>query len=203
MNSADTSVATDPLVPLRPAQPPRARSVGLGVGVALLLLAGAAIRELIFCYAAPTGWDSWTLQLLAQARALPDSGWFWGGLGVFLLGLWLIVAAFRPRLKLYTPLAADAAVWVRRVDLARYATATATTLPGVLAASTLVTRRRIVVTATVAAPDEPTRERLHHELAQSLAPLLPTPLELRVMLRHDEELSGPLPDPTDVEGRRP
>ena len=111
----------------------------------------------------------------------------WGGIGLFLVGLWLVAAAFVPRLKPYLGLSSPAAIWVRRVDLARHATATAKTLPGVLSASTLVTKKKITVTATSATVDETVRERLPGQLQESLGPLINDRLSLQVLLREDED----------------
>ncbi|WP_394284116.1 DUF6286 domain-containing protein [Corynebacterium sp.] len=172
---------------LRPAHPPRARYVGILVGVALVALAVVGVREIAVHYLSPAGWDSWIVAAVEQARALSEPWLFWGGIGLFLVGLWLVAAAFVPRLKPYLGLSSPAAIWVRRVDLARHATATAKTLPGVLSASTLVTKKKITVTATSATVDETVRERLHGQLQESLGPLINDRLSLQVLLREDED----------------
>lgn len=176
-----------PAAPLRPAHAPRVRYIGISVGMALLLLALVAVREAAVRYLSPSGWDSWILAALEQARTMPEPWLFWGGIGLFLIGLWLVAAAFVPRLKPYLGLSSTAAIWVRRVDLARYATATAKTLPGVLSASTLVTRKKIIVTAASSTLGEADRGRLHGQLQEALGPLVDDRLALQVVLREDED----------------
>lgn len=173
--------------PLRPAHAPRVRYVGLLVGVALVALAVVGVRDVAVRYLSPAGRESWIVAALAQARDMPEPWLFWGGIVFFLIGLWLVAAAFVPRLKPYLGLSSTAAIWVRRVDLARHATATAKTLPGVMSASTLVTRKKIVVTATSSTLDEPARKRLHGELQEALGPLVDDRLTLQVVLREDED----------------
>lgn len=173
--------------PLPPAHPPRARYVGILFGVALVALAVVGVRELVVRYLSPAGWDSWITVALEQARAMPGPWLFWGGIGLFLIGLWLVAAALVPRLKPYLGLSSPAAIWVRRVDLARHATATAKTLPGVMSASTLVTRKKIVVTVASSTLDDSARERLHGQLQEALGPLVGDRLTLQVLLREDED----------------
>lgn len=182
----DVNDSTAP-APLRPAHAPRVRYVGIFVGVALVALAVVGVRELAVRYLSPAGWDSWIVAALEQVRTMPGPWVFWGGIALFLIGLWLVAAAFVPRLKPYLGLSSTAAIWVRRVDLARHATATAKTLPGVISASTLVTRKKITVTAASSTLDEPVRRQLHDQLQEALEPLVADRLTLQVILREDED----------------
>jgi hypothetical protein len=68
------------------------------------------------------------------------------GIGVSLVGVWLIVTALRPRSRKMLALTSQTGVFLRTRDVARLASAAADDVDGVLTASTVASRRTVTVT---------------------------------------------------------
>lgn len=129
-----------------PADSPRARWLACLVGVALVALAGVAVREFVVWYWKPSGWRSWLSQLPDSLSDATPQVTAIGGLAAVAVGLMLVVSALRPRKRRYLRIDGPAAdIWLRPVDLARFSTAQAKALPGVVSASTLARKDRVIV----------------------------------------------------------
>ena len=68
------------------------------------------------------------------------------GIGIALLGVWVIITAFRPRSRRTLAVTSDTGVFLRTRDVARLASAAADDVDGVLSANSVATRRAITVT---------------------------------------------------------
>jgi len=68
------------------------------------------------------------------------------GAGIALLGIWLIIAAFRPRSRRTLAVTSQTGVFLRTRDVARLASAAADDVDGVLSATSVATRRTVTVT---------------------------------------------------------
>ena len=129
-----------------PADSPRARWLAVLVGVALLAASGVAVREFVVWYWKPAGWNSWLAPLPELLSHASPQATAIAGIGAVTLGLILMVSALRPRKRRYVRIDGPAAdIWLRPVDLARFSTASAKTLPGVVTASTLARKDRVIV----------------------------------------------------------
>lgn len=69
------------------------------------------------------------------------------------------------------------------MDVARYTTATAKRLPGVVSASSLAKKKRVVVTVDVVNAEDPVRTVIEQELADAVAQVFGQDLNVRVVLR--------------------
>lgn len=167
-----------------PARPPRVRGISVVLGLLLLALAGLASREAVVHLRSPAGWDPILARLPEQLTGL-DARWV-GALGALavLVGLFLLAAVLSPRGSRYRRLDhTQASVWVRPVDVARFSTATAKRVPGVLSASSLAKKKRVNVTATVVGATDQLRNRLTNELQDELARAFGPDLRVAVSVR--------------------
>lgn len=173
---------------LAPADSPRARWFALLLALALIALGLLAAHDLAVHYLGPAGWSPWLGRVVDALRA-PDPLWVGlGGVAAVIVGLSCLVAAVLPRRRAHRALTgAGAAVWVRRVDVARYTTATAKRFPGVISASSLARKRSVVVTAEIVNAEESTRRRLQEELTEAVHPVFGEDLTVRVVLRDSTE----------------
>ncbi|AWB81210.1 hypothetical protein C3B44_01700 [Corynebacterium yudongzhengii] len=165
--SADTDATT--AAEQHPAGSPQVRGWSILFALLLLALAGVLIREAVVIYASPAGWEPWIAALPEQLVSL-DNVWV-GVIGVaaVILGILLIIAAFKPRRRRYERLEAPRApIWARPVDIARYTTSTAKRVPGVLAASTYARKKKVKVQATVVQVTDGLEERITSELDREL-----------------------------------
>ena len=183
-----SAVVSDNSRPQTPAHAPRARWMTIIVGVLLLVIAAVAARALYVHYTRPAGWEPWLNELLDVFRA-PDPLWVLvGGVFAILLGIGGLIAAVLPRNKPYRQLSGTgSSIWVRRVDVARYSTATAKRFPGVVSASTLAKKKSVIVTAQVINPDDALRYALHRELTETLSAIFGEELSIRVQLQDSSE----------------
>lgn len=146
---------TDPgharFVPPRSAGPSRA--LGLLFSLILLGLAVVLVHDaLVGAGALRTGWIASTAQAVGTVR--PTTAVAVIGGVVLLLGLVLVVAALTPTRAVGRPLAGDGGLYLRDDDVARLASETARSVPGVLEAVTTATRRRVTVTIRTTGADE-------------------------------------------------
>lgn len=179
-----------------PADSPQVRWTAILIGMLLVGLAFVAGREFIIWYLQPAGWTSWWGLIADTLRnAIP----IWTGLAgavAILLGVWFLVQVFTPRKKRYHRLAtADTHVWLRHVDVARFATSAAKRNPQVIAASSLARKKSVTITAAVLHPAEELRESLRQELVASITPAFGPDLAVNVVLRQAGEDDGITPPP--------
>lgn len=172
----------------QPADSPRARWATILLALVMLALAVLAGYEFWIFYSDPTGASSWLRRAFSWLEN-PDPVYLGiGGAIIALLGVWLVLTAFKRRQRRYRTVRSDASIWVRPVDIARYTTATAKRMAGVSGASTLVKRKKVVVTATVTQLDPELRDQLTQDLSELLSPLFGDSTRLRVVLTRDDSL---------------
>lgn len=147
----------------------RAAVLALLVRLVVLALAVVAVHD----FAVDRGWASgrsWVQATLDKVDGLtPGVGTdIVAGLLV-LVGLWLLVTAFRPARRTHdrVPTEADVDVWVARRTVAQIAEQAARWSPGVEDASATVKRRKVRVEVT--ALDDDARARAEREVEHALA----------------------------------
>ncbi|MGO3325608.1 DUF6286 domain-containing protein [Gordonia sp. (in: high G+C Gram-positive bacteria)] len=141
-----------------PSGRPGAAILGAVIGIALLVLCGVAIRDLIL----EAGWidgDPWLGQAAHWSSETPWAGWMWAAaIACIVIGLVLLAAALKPRRATHIRLTDHDVLWTRRVDVARRCSAAAQAVAGVDHATTVVTRRK--AKCTVIARDTADRDRI-------------------------------------------
>jgi hypothetical protein len=110
------------------------------------------------------------------------------GLAVALIGVWLIVTALRPRSRKTLAVTSQTGVFLRTGDIARLASAAADDVDGVLAASSVASRHRVIV--TVESDRDQVADLVREAVAQRLS-ALQTPPAVKVQVRsHYERREG-------------
>lgn len=166
-----------------PSGRPGAAIAGAVLGLALLVLCGVAIRDLVV----KAGWtdgDPWLGRAAHDAVETPWQGWMWAAaIACLVIGLALLAAAVKPRRPTHMRLADHDVMWTRRVDVARRASAAAESISGVDHATTVVTRQK--AKCTVIARDSADRERVR-EVVGAVAREVEPPLRavVRFPSRH-------------------
>ncbi|MBD0856879.1 DUF6286 domain-containing protein [Corynebacterium striatum] len=158
----------------KPAASPAARTWTVILG--LVCLGGAAFlgRE---TWAVSTGARSWLqpfIDVMSQDKI--ETWMLASGGAAILVGLLLLVAAFKPRKSTHTQVESEvASIWLRPVDIARAASAAARRVPGVAAARSraVISKKKITVDVTVNGDteDEGLISRVEDAVAQTLQQL--------------------------------
>lgn len=179
--SAESSATTgpqqvEPRAPLQPAGAPPAAGVAVLLAVLLLALAAVLGRDTLVIAGAVTG-RPWTTAALGAVDGLQPQAWMVPvGVVVALVGLWLVVAALRPRPRRDVELGTSGAIWVDRSDTARLAQTAALTADGVLDARASTSRRGVRVRVTTTAQDtSPVVADVRSQVERALSELSPTP----------------------------
>lgn len=149
-----TSVSADgeaaEWAPMPPAsEPTRSGPVGIvGPILAVILTAIGVLllRDALVAAGVLTGtaWIPAALGAVEGVRAGPL--FLLGGIVAALLGLWLIFAALRPRVRSGVTVASRTGIFLGTGDVARLASAAAEDVGGVISASTVATRRKVRTT---------------------------------------------------------
>ncbi|EGD54943.1 DUF6286 domain-containing protein [Gordonia neofelifaecis] len=146
---------------------PGAAIAGGVLGVALLVLSGLLVRD-VLVVTGLVGGDTWTHHLVVELSAQTWSGWMWSiPILCALVGLGLLWLAIKPRRRTHLSVDGYQVAWTRPVDVARSASAAALKVPNVRRAVTSVGRKRIRVTVTAAGPVD--RERIARAAADAVA----------------------------------
>lgn len=175
----------------RPKASPPARGWTIIVGI-LLLAAAVVVGREAWVIGADEGAASW-LQPFIDVMSSPEiHTWMLvaGGVAIF-VGLILLWAACAPRKTTHVRIRSeDASMWLRAVDIARVASATARRVPGTTAARSRAKiakeRSRITVTATGDADDAQLKERVTEAVTAALAAITPAP-EVTVVIENEQE----------------
>lgn len=175
----------------RPKASPPARGWTIIVGI-LLLAAAVVVGREAWVAGANEGATSW-LQPFIDVMSSPEiHTWMLvaGGVAIF-VGLILLWAACAPRKTTHVRIGSeDASMWLRAVDIARVASATARRVPGTTAARSRAKitkeRSRITVTATGDADDAQLKERVTEAVTAALAAITPAP-EVTVVIEDEQE----------------
>lgn len=141
-----------------PSGRPGAAILGAVIGIALLVLCGVAVRDLVL----EAGWidgDPWLGHAAHWSSETAWTSWMWAAaIACIVIGLVLLVAAMKPRRATHLRLTDHDVLWTRRVDVARRCSAAAQAVAGVDHATTVVTRRK--AKCTVIARDSVDRDRV-------------------------------------------
>ncbi len=90
---------------------------------------------------------TWTAAMVDGLDRVTAEWWMIpAGVGIALVGVWLIITALRPRSRKTLAVTSQTGVFLHTRDIARLASAAADDVDGVLAASTVASRRKIAVT---------------------------------------------------------
>ena len=179
-----TSVLSETTAVSRPAPSPVASAAASRVAVLLAVVLAAAgcvgIRDVLV----GVGWLSgvqWTPTVIdALDGVAPSTGLSAAGAVVGLIGIALMVLAVLPRRRTAFPLSAATAVYLRRADIPKLASAAALDVPGVLQARTNASRTKAVVRCRVTGQTEELRKAVADAVARELGELQTPP---RVVVR--------------------
>ncbi|ACQ81705.1 conserved hypothetical protein [Beutenbergia cavernae DSM 12333] len=183
---------------------PAPRGAGATAVVGPLLAVAVLALALVLAHDALVGlgWLGGSPWLVAGARAVdgqePTSAVGAIGLVVGLLGLTLLIAGLARRPRRAVRFRSDAGIWMPLADLARFTSAQAREVPGVLHASTVASRRGVRVQVRTTG-DTQIAAAVESRLHAALAPL--APLRISVRPQAPVTTSPPRPEPTPtIEG---
>ncbi|WP_293772902.1 DUF6286 domain-containing protein [uncultured Corynebacterium sp.] len=174
-----------------PKASPAVRTAAVVLGVALIAAAVVCGREVWRISVNPqaTSWVQPLVDIMATPTLQP---WMVGaGAAAVVAGIVCLVLALRPRRRTHVELQAaeGPSGWVRQVDIARRCSAIARSIPGVTAARTQATRKRVLVTVNADAQDTGVVDRVREAIAPELEQLATYP-ELTVVSEHIEEVDN-------------
>ncbi|WBQ03882.1 DUF6286 domain-containing protein [Kribbella sp. CA-293567] len=155
----------------KPVAAPAAATVGITAALALTALGAVAIRDTLVATGLSTGtpWIEW---LLGKAEVLKPVDWMIpAGIAAVLIGLWILIAALKPRRTTHLAVG-DHGVWIRGRDAARLAGDTAATIDSVITASSKAKGRKLRITATSTAGGD--ANRIHDDLTTAITQRLHT-----------------------------
>jgi hypothetical protein len=172
----------------RPAPMPAAAVVAIIWAVALIGIAVVAGREFLITRQVVPG-PKWIENAANWVGTVRWENWMYGPtIGCLVAGAALLVVAIKPRARRYLEVSSATGVWTTATDVARMCTGRALSVSGVADASTVVTRRKVVL-VVIAEPHggsansaDGIRERVEHAVAPGLA-LLASPPRLVVNVK--------------------
>ncbi|WKK60842.1 hypothetical protein QYQ98_07320 [Corynebacterium sp. P3-F1] len=125
---------------------PAVRWLTILLGLVFLALSGVIGRDLWYRYQDNDPQNSWVrpvLDWLGTATVNPVGVTV--GVIVALIGLWLIITAFKPRPRRYVRIESASSIWTRPVDIARKATASARSELGRSNIASRATRKKLTI----------------------------------------------------------
>ena len=161
---------------LADAKHPVAISAATWSGIVVSLLAlGAAVLAVqnAVVHAGWVGAPSWVGEIASTVDGLTAEWWLIiPGAVAALVGLWLLVLAFKPRRRTSVRSTGQTPLFVRPLDLARWSSDTAGALPVVIEALSTATRKRVTVRVSTAESDrENVRAQVADAVEKRLSPL--------------------------------
>lgn len=182
--------ATEVAAP-RPGREPRAtpsaRWLAILLGLSLLALAGVFARDLWYRWGVKQPGNSWVASALDWAAFQPANALAVAvGIIVALVGLWVLVRAFKPRTRTHVRLASESSIWVRPVDIARRATFVSRNEAGGTHASSRASRTRLRVSVGDDGTGADLQRRVSFALDREFAPLQVAPRTLVTLLPRQE-----------------
>lgn len=124
---------------------------------------------------------TWTAALIGGLDRVTAEWWMIpAGVAIALIGVWLIITALRPRSRKTVAVTSETGVFLRTRDIARLAAAAADDVDGVLAASSVASRR--AVTITVESDRDGVAELVQETVGQRLSALT-SPPKVKVRVR--------------------
>lgn len=153
--------------------------------VALLALCTAVLAvQNAITHAGWVGAPSWAGKLASTVDGLTAQWWMLvPGAAAVVVGLWLLFLAVKPRRRTSVRGTGDTPLFVRPVDLARWSSDTARTIPLVIEAMSVATRKRVTVrVSTAETAHDSVREQVVNAVQERLAPL-GAPVSVAVKVR--------------------
>lgn len=186
---------------LPPARPPVAVPAAAGSAIMIGLLLLAAVVLVVQNAVVHAGWvpePSWAGTLASRVNGARPQ-WWWNIVGAVaaLAGIALVVGALKPRRRtsIRVPHHDDTAggvltstsMWIRPVDVARFAGDAAAAADSVTHVTTKATRKKLVVTAATVDQDvDAARDRITEAVTARLAPVADE-LKIRVRVRTNRQ----------------
>jgi len=174
IEAAVASAAPKSRAPMAAAKPPVGVGpvpvVGAVLALVLVAVGVAGIRDALVAIGAVEG-EPWIDSVVDTV-----DGWqpqFWlvpAGIALVLLGLWLLLAALRPRPRTGVAVRAETGVFLRTGDVERLAARAASDVDGVLSARSSATRRTVEVRVAVTGGAN-TADRVRTAVQDALQPL--------------------------------
>ena len=128
-----------------PVAPATARRIAGVLALILLIVGVVALREA----GVVLGWvkgTPWIGTAVVAANGLRSQWWMVpAGVGVLIIGGWLVFMALRPRRKTVVAVDANGSVWMRPRDVARLASYAASSVAGVEVLHAEASRRKVVL----------------------------------------------------------
>ncbi|MEV6413643.1 DUF6286 domain-containing protein [Kribbella sp. NPDC051718] len=158
----------------KPVAAPAAATVGIIAAVGVTAIGAVGIRDALVSTGTITG-TSWLEWLFSKAEVLKPVDWMIpAGIAAMLIGLWILIAALKPRKSTHLAVG-DAGIWIRNRDAARLANNTATTIDSVITADTKAKGRKLNVIATATGDVSRVRDDLTAAISQRLQTITPLP----------------------------
>jgi len=137
---------TGPRSGAEPKGNPSVRWLTILLGLVLLALSGVIGRDLWYRYQENDPQNSWVRPVFEWfGTAAVNPVGVAVGIVVALVGLWLIIAALKPRPRRYVRVDSASSIWMRPVDVARKATASARNELGRANIASRATRKKLTV----------------------------------------------------------
>lgn len=125
---------------------PAVRWLTILVGLLFLAFAGIIGRDLWYRYQENDPQNSWIKPVFEWlGGAAVDPVGVTVGIIVAIIGLWLIITAFKPRPRTHMQVVSPTSIWVRPVDVARKATASTRSELGRANIASRATRKKLTV----------------------------------------------------------
>ena len=168
----------------RPVGTAAAAPVGVLAAVATVALGAVGVRDSLQA-AGVVGGPSWTGWLAGKVEPVQPGDWMIpAGVIAVVAGLWLLVAALRPRRVTHVAVG-QAGVWIRRRDIARLAAGSAEAVDSVISATAKSRRRTVRITVRATGDTDRVATELDTTIGQRLAVLSPPPrIRRRVVEEH-------------------
>jgi hypothetical protein len=158
----------------KPVAAPAAATVGMINAVCVTAVGAVGIRDALVSTGA-IGGTSWLEWLFGKAQVLKPVDWMIpAGIAALLVGLWILIAALKPRKATHLAVG-DAGVWIRNRDAARLAVNTATTIDSVISAGAKAKGRKLRVVATATGDASRVHDDLTAAIGRRLQAITPVP----------------------------
>lgn len=176
-----TAVAPAPGRP--PVAAPAAGYVGALIALLMLAIGAVALRDAAVHF----GWlrgTAWTDTAVSGLDGLAYQPWMlFAGIVAIVIGLWCVSAALRPRRRTALAAPAKTSVWIGKADLARLASAAATSVPGVLDSRASASLRTVKVTADVTGSDPAMKAAITTAVTETIGGFTKTTPRIKVRTR--------------------
>lgn len=178
----------------RPVSSPQVRWLAILLSIVLIAIGVVAIRELIIRWFHPADWKSWLLPVPDAVATLHPIAYGAIGACVAIIGIWFVLASVWPRRARHRELpGTSASVWVRPVDIARFTTANAKHVSGVVSARSQATKKKVKVNVFCDTADTAAQEALRAAVQKRLDAAFQQKIPVTVTVSLSEEVRESLP----------